>query len=104
MASEVFGVRLAAAVTAQCRRASGKRGYNPHALGLMLGAAHECEAAVVAGADPARAFAEHFTPTRENHAMARKLELTLDVQRDYRRHSPRTAPRAARPFENRHEQ
>lgn len=75
-----FGRKLAHLVTEQDRAASKRRGYNPYALGIMLGAAHECEAAVTAGERPEVAFAEHFTPTRENHTMARKLGLLLDVQ------------------------
>lgn len=76
-----FGGRLGHYVTEQDIKASKRKGYNPYALGIMLGAAHDCEAAVAAGTSEAAAFADHFTPTRENHTMARRLGLALDVQR-----------------------
>lgn len=71
---------LAALITEHDRKASKRPGYNPYALAQMLAAALEA-VGEVASYGPERAFARHFTPTRTNHAIARKLGLNLDVQR-----------------------
>lgn len=76
-----FGIKLANLVTEQDRKASGKRNYNRYALGIMLNAANECVAEIEAGSSPEDSFSDHFTPTRENHAIAKALGLRLDVQR-----------------------
>lgn len=60
-----------------------KRRYpvNYYRLGHYLGAGDEVADAVDTGIDPATAFAQHFTPTRGMHTVARRLGLTLDVER-----------------------
>lgn len=68
-------------ITAQDRKDSTKKNYNPYALALMFGAADECMATIAEGQTPEYAFREHFTPTRENHGIAKRLGLKLDVQR-----------------------
>lgn len=74
-------LQLVNEITTQDRRDSVRKGYNRYALGIMLGAAQECTAEIEAGKRPEDAFAEHFTPTRGNHGIARRLGLKLDVQR-----------------------
>jgi hypothetical protein len=60
-----------------------KKGYrtNPYALALMFQAAQEVEQEVAAGRPFAEAFADHFTPTRGMHTIAKRLGLPLDVVR-----------------------
>ena len=66
-----FHTQLVCLITEQDRKASKKKFYNPHALALMLKAGEDVTDAL--------SFSKAFTPTRENHAMARKLKLPLDV-------------------------
>ena len=73
--------KLVMEITTQDRKDSTRKGHNPYALGIMLGAAQECTDAIAAGQSPESAFAEHFTPTRGNHGIAKRLGLKLDVQR-----------------------
>ena len=63
------------------RRASSRKGWNPYALRLYLEAADDCAAMVAEGSSCSEAFAECFTPSRDMHAVARKLALPLDVER-----------------------
>lgn len=72
---------LAHELTTQDRAEAGKRGYNPYALGIVLGAAQDVRDAVARGVPLADAFADAFNPTRGMHAVARRLGLPLDVQR-----------------------
>lgn len=73
-------LQLVNEITTQDRKDSTRRGYNRYALGIMLGSAQDCTEAIAAGETPEAAFASHFTPTRGNHAIARRLGLKLDVQ------------------------
>ena len=73
--------QIAHELTAADRRESGKRGHNPYALSIELGALHEIESEVAAGADLTQAFADAFNPTRKNHRIALKVGLSLDVDR-----------------------
>lgn len=71
--------KLVRLITEYDRKASSRAGYNQYALAQMLAAGEqallECQSY-----GPDRAFARNFTPTRSNHAIARKLGLNLDVQ------------------------
>lgn len=49
------------------------------ALALMLEAADDAAAMVAEGATPEAAFAEVYTPTRDMHKVARRLDLDVDV-------------------------
>lgn len=60
-------------ITAQDRKDSRKKFHNIHALRLMLDAAKDVK--------DTSSFANSFTPTRGNNAIARKLKLGLDVVR-----------------------
>ena len=62
-------------------RASRRRGYNRHALPLMLQAADAMQASIDSGATPETAFADAFTPTRSMHRVAQLLGLALTVDR-----------------------
>ncbi len=75
-----FGDALAHELTTQDRRESTTRGYNPHALGIVLGAAQDVVDAVAKGASPIDAFADAFCATRGMHSVARRLGLALDVK------------------------
>ena len=66
-----FHTRLIMALTAQDRKESTRKGYNPCALAIVFNAAVD----VV----DAKSFSEAFTPTRGMHSVAKKLELGLDV-------------------------
>lgn len=70
-----FGVRLMMALTEADRREEArerKRGYrvNIYRLGHLLAAGEEVLAAVERGAEPARAFATHFSATADLHRAA----------------------------------
>lgn len=65
--------KLRKEIEAQDRRDSRKKGYNIHALRLMLDAAKDVK--------DEDSFVDAFTPTRGNHRIARNLGLNLDVQR-----------------------
>lgn len=73
--------QIAHELTAADYRESDKRGHNIYALAIELEALHEIEAEVAAGADLAQAFADAFNPTRKNHRIARKVGLSLNVDR-----------------------
>ncbi len=60
-------------ITAQDRKDSRKKFHNINALRLMLDAAKDVK--------DTSSFANSFTPTRGNNAIARKLKLGLDVVR-----------------------
>jgi len=60
-------------IEAQDRKDSRKKFFNVNALRLMLDAAKEVK--------DTKSFANAFTPTRGNNAIARKLKLGLDVVR-----------------------
>jgi hypothetical protein len=80
-----FHTRLVSELTRLDERESAaerKRGIsNIYRLGIYLGAAQECSDEIDAGTPPSVAFTNHFTPTRSNHTIARRLNLGLDVQR-----------------------
>ena len=61
------------------REESGRRGWNPYALGHYLRAADDVAEAIAAGATPAAAFADAFTACRGMHKVARALRLPLGV-------------------------
>lgn len=62
------------------KRARG-RSWNPNFLGIALVSLHEVEEDLGPDASDVDVFTEALTPTRENHAIARRLGLGLDVVR-----------------------
>lgn len=73
-------IQLVNEITEQDIRDSRKKSYNRYALGIMLNAANECIEEIEAGENAESSFSDHFTPTRENHGIAKRLGLKLDVQ------------------------
>lgn len=80
-ANEQFRNKLVHEITAVDRKNSTKKGYNPYALGIMFGAVDSMFEEIANGQSYESAFQEHFTPTRDNHGIAKRLGLNLDVQR-----------------------
>ncbi len=85
----LFRARLASAMTEQdvkeTERERKRRNVpNVYRLGHLLRAVEQtCEDIAEEGITAELAFADNFTPSRENHAVARKLGLALDVQRGH---------------------
>jgi hypothetical protein len=78
-----FHQKVLSEVTQLDERKRRQRGpWNPYFLGIVcrdaLPAIDEC---LEQGMSEAEAFAEAFTPSREMHSVARRLELPLDVDR-----------------------
>ncbi len=71
--TKINHTKLVMAITTQDRRDSKKKWYNIYALPQMLKAAE--------GVEDEQGFMDSFTPTRQNHGIAKKLGLKLDVQR-----------------------
>ncbi len=71
--TKINHTKLVMAITTQDRRDSKKKWYNIYALPQMLKAAQ--------GVEDEQGFMDSFTPTRQNHGIAKKLGLKLDVQR-----------------------
>jgi hypothetical protein len=83
MLPEEVRTRLVAAATTFDRRASGRRGYNPNALGLYLGRIDEVVAEVAAG-KPLREAVVHGFNDRLREALLRAVGepgTTLDEVR-----------------------
>ncbi len=70
--TKINHAKLVMAIMAQDRRDAKKKWYNIHALPQMLKAAQ--------GVEDEQGFMDSFTPTRQNHSMAKKLGLKLDVK------------------------
>ncbi len=70
--TKINHTKLVMAIMAQDRRDAKKKWYNIHALPQMLKAAQ--------GVEDEQGFMDSFTPTRQNHSMAKKLGLKLDVK------------------------
>ena len=63
------------------REVKAGRRENIYRIGIYFKAIEDIEADVVSGVPFVKAFCDGFTPTRQAHALARKLGLAIDVQR-----------------------
>ena len=79
--------QIAHLLTQADRKATGKRGHNPYALAIELGALHDMEDIVNHGGNIAVEFTLSFNPTAKNHRIASADGLALDVQRGQCIHS-----------------
>lgn len=87
--NKIFRLSLVSTIIAQDKADQRGRFWNPHALPIMLGAAHraeeDAEAAVASGVAPDEAFVEavcdHFNPSPRMRTMLRKIDPTVDVRR-----------------------